>query len=74
MTIDSNMYQYYESLHRQAEAYVSPYAEPVPVKSNIRGGLGIWGDSRKIRFKRAGSQVVAFRRCPTINNRSTETT
>lgn len=47
MTIDSNMYQYYESLHRQAEAYVSPYAEPVPVKSNIRGGLGIWGGFSK---------------------------
>ena len=47
LTLDSNMYQYYESLYRQEKAYVSPHAEPVPVKTNIRGGFGIWGGFSK---------------------------
>ncbi len=39
---DEHYYRYHHSLHRARQSRNNPFAEPVPVYSNIAGGLGIF--------------------------------
>ncbi|QJW88022.1 DUF4249 domain-containing protein [Spirosoma taeanense] len=40
LSTDQAYYRYQDAVSRQAEVSGNPFAEPVPVPSNIRGGLG----------------------------------
>lgn len=38
--VDENYYRYYDAIERQSQVSGNPFSEPVPVPSNIQGGLG----------------------------------
>jgi hypothetical protein len=38
--VDENYYRYHDSILRQDESEGNPFAEPVPIPTNINGGLG----------------------------------
>ena len=40
LNVDENYYRYYDAIERQSRVIDNPFAEPVPVPSNIQGGLG----------------------------------
>jgi hypothetical protein len=40
---DAHYYRYHQSVRRAGQSQVNPFAEPVPVYSNIEGGLGVFG-------------------------------
>lgn len=42
-TIDMNHYLFWRSFDTQLASNGNPFASPAPLKSNINGGLGIWG-------------------------------
>ena len=42
-SLDINVARFYDTLDRQHEANVNPFAEPVFLKSNIDGALGVFG-------------------------------
>lgn len=41
--VDENYYRYYDAVERQSQVSGNPFAEPVPVPSNIQGALGCFG-------------------------------
>ncbi|MGA0557786.1 DUF4249 domain-containing protein [Larkinella sp. VNQ87] len=41
--LNADYYRYHEALQRQQQADGNPFAEPVTIPSNIRGGLGCFG-------------------------------
>ncbi|WP_420153812.1 DUF4249 family protein, partial [Siphonobacter sp.] len=41
--VDPNYYQFMESVKLQREVGDNPFAEPVPIYTNIKNGLGIFG-------------------------------
>lgn len=41
--VDENYYRYHDSILRQSESEGNPFAEPVPIPTNINGGLGCFG-------------------------------
>ncbi len=43
LNTDINYYQYHDSVQRQSNTGDNPFAEPVPLITNIRGGLGCFG-------------------------------
>lgn len=43
LTTDQAYYQYLDAVARQSQASGNPFAEPVPVPSNIQGALGCFG-------------------------------
>lgn len=43
LTTDQAYYQYLDAIDRQSEASGNPFAEPVPIPSNIQGALGCFG-------------------------------
>jgi len=42
-TIDKAHFQFWQTLERSNNSNGNPFAAPVSIKSNINGGLGIWG-------------------------------
>ena len=42
-TIDAKHYQFWKSYETQAMHYENPFASPTSIRTNIKGGLGIWG-------------------------------
>ncbi|MBD2754622.1 DUF4249 domain-containing protein [Spirosoma validum] len=43
MNVDENYYRYHDAVERQNQAGDNPFAEPVPIPTNIQGGLGCFG-------------------------------
>ncbi|RIV27390.1 DUF4249 domain-containing protein [Fibrisoma montanum] len=43
LNVDENYYRYHDAVERQAGTDGNPFAEPVPIPTNIRGGLGCFG-------------------------------
>lgn len=43
LNVDENYYRYHDAVERQRSAGGNPFAEPVPIPTNIRGGLGCFG-------------------------------
>ena len=41
--LNADYYRYHQALQRQQEVESNPFAEPVPIPTNIRGGLGCFG-------------------------------
>ncbi|GAB3913223.1 hypothetical protein GCM10028803_57090 [Larkinella knui] len=41
--VNTDFYRYHQALGQQQEVESNPFAEPVPIPSNIRGGLGCFG-------------------------------
>ncbi|WP_138994330.1 DUF4249 domain-containing protein [Larkinella sp. C7] len=41
--LNADYYRYHQALLRQQEVESNPFAEPVPIPTNIRGGLGCFG-------------------------------
>ena len=40
---DENYYRYHDAVQRQNRVDGNPFAEPVPIPTNIQGGLGCFG-------------------------------
>jgi Domain of unknown function (DUF4249) len=43
LATDINYYQYHDAVERQNQSGDNPFAEPVPIPSNVQGGLGCFG-------------------------------
>jgi hypothetical protein len=43
LNVDENYYRYHDGVARQDEVRDNPFAEPVPIPTNIQGGLGCFG-------------------------------
>ncbi len=43
LNVDENYYRYHDAVQRQSGVDGNPFAEPVPILTNIRGGLGCFG-------------------------------
>lgn len=43
LNVDENYYRYHNAVERQSQVSGNPFAEPVPVPSNIQGALGCFG-------------------------------
>lgn len=43
LNVDENYYRYSDAVERQSQVSGNPFAEPVPVPSNIQGALGCFG-------------------------------
>ena len=43
LNVDQAYYQYQDAVERQSQVLGNPFAEPVPVPSNIQGALGCFG-------------------------------
>ncbi len=43
LNVDENYYRYHDGVARQNEVRDNPFAEPVPIPTNIQGGLGCFG-------------------------------
>ncbi len=43
LNVDENYYRYHDGVTRQNEVRDNPFAEPVPIPTNIQGGLGCFG-------------------------------
>ncbi len=43
LNVDENYYHYYDEVERQSKVRNNPFAEPVLIQTNIRGGLGCFG-------------------------------
>jgi len=47
LNVDVNYYRYHDEVDRQSRAGRNPFAEPVLIQTNIRGGLGCFGAYNK---------------------------
>lgn len=47
LNVDENYYRYHDEVERQREVRNNPFAEPVLIQTNIRGGLGCFGAYNK---------------------------
>lgn len=47
LNVDENYYLYHDAFGRQIEVGDNPFAEPVPILTNIQGGLGCFGAYNK---------------------------
>ena len=43
LNVDENYYRYQDAVERQSQVLGNPFAEPVPIPSNIQGALGCFG-------------------------------
>ena len=43
MNVEENYYRYHDAVERQNQVGENPFAEPVPIPTNIQGGLGCFG-------------------------------
>ncbi|WP_077923740.1 DUF4249 domain-containing protein [Spirosoma sp. 209] len=49
LSVDENYYRYHDSVERQNEVGGNPFAEPVPIQTNVQGGLGCFGAYNQAR-------------------------
>lgn len=47
LNVDENYYRYHDEVERQRDVRNNPFAEPVLIQTNIRGGLGCFGAYNK---------------------------
>ncbi len=47
LNVDENYYRYHDEVDRQSKVRNNPFAEPVLIQTNIRGGLGCFGAYNK---------------------------
>lgn len=50
LNTDQAYYQYQDAVNRQSQVSGNPFAEPVPIPSNIRGGLGCFAGYNRSRL------------------------
>ncbi|WP_420149095.1 DUF4249 domain-containing protein [Spirosoma sp.] len=43
LNVEENYYRYHDEVERQNQSRDNPFAEPVPISTNIQGGLGCFG-------------------------------
>ncbi|MBC7571767.1 MAG: DUF4249 family protein, partial [Spirosoma sp.] len=47
LNVDENYYRYHDEVARQSKVRNNPFAEPVLIQTNVRGGLGCFGAYNK---------------------------
>jgi hypothetical protein len=50
-SIPAETYEFYQSIQRFYDTEGNPFAEPAPVRSNIRGGYGLFGGATDATFR-----------------------
>jgi len=47
-SVPASTYDFYQSVQRYREANDNPFAEPAPLRSNVQGGLGLFGGASDV--------------------------